>query len=82
MSAREGQKLGGKLIAFLHYPPIFGSEKNDYMLDVMKKYGINRCYYGHVHGAAVKKAFNGEYDGIDFRITSCDCVGFTPVSVE
>lgn len=82
MSVLEGKKLGGEPVAFLHYPPIFGAEKNYYMLDVMKKYGITRCYYGHVHGAAVKKAFNGEYDGVSFRITSCDCVNFTPILVE
>ena len=82
MSLQEGKKLGGTLIAFLHYPPIFGNEKNYYMLDIMKKYGITHSYYGHVHGAAVKKAFNGEYNGTEFRITSCDCVGFTPVLVK
>lgn len=82
MSVIEGEKLGGEVIAFLHYPPIFGAEKNYYMLDVMKKHGITRCFYGHVHGPAVKKAFNGEYDGIVFQITSCDCVNFTPIFVK
>ena len=82
MSVIEGEKLGDEVVAFLHYPPIFGAEKNYYMLDVMKKHGITRCYYGHVHGAAIKKAFNGEHDGIAFQITSCDCVNFTPVRVE
>ena len=82
MSVKEGQKLGGTPIAFLHYPPIFGNEKNYYMLDVMEKCGITHCYYGHVHGAAVKKAFNGVYNGIEFRIASCDCVNFTPVLVK
>ena len=82
MSITEGEKLGGTPIAFIHYPPIFGDEKNYYIIDVMKKHGITDCYYGHVHGRAVKKAFEGNYDGIEFHITSCDCVGFCPVLVK
>lgn len=82
MSITEGKKLGGTPIAFIHYPPIFGDEKNYYLLDVMKKHGIADCYYGHVHGKAVKKAFEGNYDGIEFHIASCDCVGFAPVLVK
>lgn len=82
MSIIQGKKLGGEPVAFLHYPPIFGTEKNSYMLDVMKKHEITRCYYGHVHGDAFKKAFVGEYEGIKFNITSCDCVKFMPILVE
>ena len=82
LSAAEGVKQGGELVAFMHYPPIFGGNKNYYILDVLKKYGIRRCYYGHIHGPAVKKAFTGENDGIEYHIASCDCVDFTPVLVK
>lgn len=82
MSLKEGEKLGGRLIAFIHYPPIFAGEKNYYILDVLKKYGVKQCYYGHVHGAARKNAFVGEYEGISFDIASCDCVDFAPVAVK
>lgn len=82
MSLAEGIKLGGELVVFIHYPPIFGGEKNSYILDVLKKYNVRHCYYGHVHGGAVRKAFTGEYDGTEFHIASCDCVKFTPVLVQ
>ncbi len=82
MSLKEGARLGGRLVAFTHYPPVFGGEKNYYIIDVLKKFGVKDCYYGHVHGPAVKKAFTGEYDGIRFHIASCDCVEFKPVRVE
>lgn len=82
LSLACGAKLGGVPTVFIHYPPIFAEEKNYYILDVMKKYGIKDCYYGHVHGRAFKKAFVGEYEGINFHITSCDCVNFTPVLVK
>ncbi len=82
MSIAEAEKLGGTPVVFIHYPPIFGDEKNFYIIEVMKKHGITDCYYGHVHGAAVKKAFIGEHDGINYHIASCDCVKFTPVPVK
>lgn len=82
MSITAAKKLGGKPIVFIHYPPIFGDEKNYYIIEVLQKHGIKDCYYGHVHGPAVKKAFTGESDGINYHIASCDCVNFTPVLVR
>lgn len=82
MSLADGKKQGGELIAFIHYPPVFASEKNYYILEELNKFGVRDCYYGHVHGAAVKKALAGEIDGINYHICSCDCVDFTPVLVK
>lgn len=82
MSITAAKKLGGEPVVFIHYPPVFGDEKNYYIIDVLKKHEIRECYYGHVHGPAVKKAFVGECDGINYQIASCDCVNFTPVSVR
>lgn len=82
MSLCEGTKLGGELTVFIHYPPIFGGEKNEYILNVLKKYGVGHCYYGHVHGGAARKAFTGMYEGTEFHIASCDCVKFNPVLVK
>ncbi|EKC66792.1 phosphohydrolase [human gut metagenome] len=53
------------------------------MLDVMSKYPVKRCFYGHVHGApCFPKAFQGERDGITYRMVSADYVKFTPVLVQ
>ncbi|MCM1299114.1 MAG: metallophosphoesterase [Firmicutes bacterium] len=82
MSISDAKRLGGEPVVFIHYPPIFGNEKNYYIIDVLKKHGVKDCYYGHVHGPAVKQAFTGESDGINYHIASCDCVNFTPVLVK
>ena len=82
MSITAAKKLGGEPTVFIHYPPVFGDEKNYYIIEVLQKHGIKDCYYGHVHGPAVKKAFTGESDGINYHIASCDCVNFTPVLVR
>ena len=64
----------------MHYPPITQSnilqnEINDF-IRIMKKYNIKKCYYGHLHGASIKDAVEGEYFGIDFKLVSCDSLGF------
>ncbi len=70
-------------IVFLHYPPVFGDYVCNEIMDVLKEYDIKKCYYGHLHGAvAHKKAFNGVFEGIDFKLISCDSTDFTPVLVR
>ena len=62
-------------IAFLHYPPLC-------VLELLHQYGVRRCYYGHLHGAAIRRAFQGERDGIEFRLVSADSVDFCPVKIS
>ena len=83
MSAAEGVKLGGEMIAFIHYPPLYNGEKNEYILRVISEYGIKRCYYGHIHGkAGHARAFIGSYEGTEYKMISADYIGFMPVKIE
>ncbi|MCR4779752.1 MAG: metallophosphoesterase [Ruminiclostridium sp.] len=83
MSAAEGVKLGGEMVAFIHYPPLYNGEKNDYILRVIKEFGIKRCYYGHIHGRqGHERAFTGEYEGTDYKMISADWLGFMPVKIN
>lgn len=83
MSAAEGMKLGGEPVAFIHYPPLFNGEKNEYILRVIKEFGIKRCYYGHIHGrTGHEKAFIGEYEGTDYKMISADWLGFMPEKIN
>lgn len=65
-------------ILFLHYPPITTNSSCNEILDTLKEYGIKKCFYGHLHGMATKYAFEGEYDGIDFKLISADRLSFVP----
>ncbi len=82
MSVAEGIKLGGELVAFIHYPPIYNGEKNEYILSVIREYGIKKCYYGHIHGPGHRYAFQGEYDGTQYRMISADYLGFMPIMIN
>ena len=82
MSVSEGIKLGGELVAFIHYPPVYNGEKNDYILSVIKEYGIKKCYYGHIHGPGHRYAFQGEYEGTQYKMISADYLGFMPIMIN
>lgn len=79
-SAKDSDK---EKIVFLHYPPVYADFKSDEMISILKEYGVKKCYYGHIHGLnMIKNAFNGELDGISYRLISCDALRFTPILVR
>ena len=80
-SILEAQKLGGEPVAFLHYPPVYSSAVCEEMMQVLEESGIKRCFYGHLHGASIGRAVQGEYRGIEFRLVSCDALNFCPLRV-
>ena len=69
---------GKKPIVFLHYPPIFANDYNREILDVLFRYDIKNCYYGHLHGNAHRYAVCGEVDGINYQLIAGDFVQFCP----
>ncbi|MBQ7989815.1 MAG: metallophosphoesterase [Oscillospiraceae bacterium] len=89
--AREVQRLevsikaaldrGLEPLVFLHYPPFFGQERADDIVEVLHKYNIRRCFYGHVHGKAHRKAVTGMTEGIDLRMISADFLNFVPYKI-
>lgn len=81
-SLQAGVKLGGELVAFIHYPPIYGTEENYQLTEVLHKYNVKRCFYAHLHGSSIRNALNGERGGVDYRLVSADGVNFDPVKVN
>ncbi len=78
LKAADGSK---EKICFLHYPPIYGKYYAGEMIKVMHKYGVKRCYFGHIHGPGRFGAFEGEADGIIYRLVSADHVNFAPIKI-
>ena len=68
-------------IVFLHYPPFYGRYYSKDMVKLLRDYGVSRVYYGHIHGSGRLLAFEGEADGIEYRLVSADHVGFAPIRV-
>lgn len=76
-------KSAGNLpkLVFLHYPPRYKGYLCQEILDLLKTYGVSRCYYGHLHGASHKLAMEGLWDGVEYRLVSADRLNFRPFTV-
>lgn len=70
-----------KKMVFLHYPPLYKGYRCDEILELLKKYTVTRCYYGHLHGASHRLAIEGLWDGIEYRLVSADRLQFMPLTV-
>ena len=68
-------------IVFLHYPPIYGNSYNYEILEVLHRYAITECYYGHIHGKAHQYAFEGVYEETKMHLISGDYIQFKPVKI-
>ncbi len=76
-------KAAGDLpkMVFLHYPPRYKGYTCEPILELLSKYHVQKCYYGHLHGASHGLAMEGMWDGIEFRLVSADKLAFTPCCV-
>ncbi len=81
-SIRSALDEGLKPIVFLHYPPIFATNFNYDILDVLYRYKIEECYYGHIHGkSAHDLCVKNTYDGINFHLIAGDYLQFIPEKI-
>lgn len=88
--AREAGRLkmsleaAGELpkLAFLHYPPVYPGACAQEIVDVLQAYGVTRCWYGHLHGKALRYAVQGVHDGIEYRLLSADGIAFCPLKIR
>ncbi len=89
--AREVMRLESSLksagdavekICFLHYPPVYKNYVCRDIIDVMQKYGVKQCWYGHIHSFGHRAAVTGDFEGIEYHLVSADYVDFSPVEVE
>lgn len=76
-----GEKTGKPLLVFLHYPPVYNGQVCDEIFSVLKSHDIKTVYHGHIHGAGRNNS-TSLYDGIEFRLVSADCIGFTPFCIK
>ena len=79
-SLTEAEKTGLPILCFLHYPPVYNGEVCEEIFAVIKNHNIKKVYHGHIHGAGLNNATK-EYEGVEFKLISCDCVDFTPVFI-
>ena len=81
LSLDAAQKLrestGKEIIAFFHFPPLWGEFICPEILNVLREYNITRCYFGHIHGCYSQGSVF-KWENIEFRMISADFIDFIP----
>ena len=77
-------KAAGELpkLVFLHYPPRNKGYECPEILELLARYQVKACYYGHLHGDSHKLAIEGEAAGTVFSLVASDYVNFKPVKIK
>jgi len=68
-------------ICFLHYPPRYADYVCGDIIDILNKYDVKKCVYGHIHGPGLKQARTGNIAGVDFSMVSADFLNFKPLKI-
>lgn len=68
-------------ICFLHYPPLYKGYRCEEIIELMTRYGVKACYYGHLHGPSHRLAIQGMRDEINYQLVAADFIGFKPKKI-
>ena len=74
LSLESGIQNYGKdknILVAMHYPP-FNSKEELNFTEIMKKYNVKKCIYGHLHGVGHRDIVEGYIDEIEYNMVSCD----------
>lgn len=81
-SLEEGKKLSSDkpIVAFLHFPAVYGSYVCDEITDTLSHYGVKLCFYGHIHGIH-REMSDIIHNGITYKMVSADHLNFKPYKI-
>lgn len=68
-------------IVFLHYPPRYKGYECPEIIELLKRYDVRSCYYGHLHGPSHALAMEGLWDGIQYKLVAADKLNFCPMRI-
>ena len=68
-------------LVFLHFPAVFRDYVCDEIVTELRGAGVERCYFGHIHGVYDTPGSFG-YSGVRFTLISADYLDFRPLLIE
>lgn len=75
-AAGEKEKL-----CFLHYPPRYQGYICQEIVDLLEKYQVTACYYGHLHGGSHRLAMEGKFNSVEYHLVAADYLDFKPKKI-
>ena len=64
------------ILCMTHYPPVTRLSQDTPCAHLFAQYGVSDVVYGHLHGPALKNAFQGEASGVRYHQVSSDGLDF------
>lgn len=69
-------------IAMTHYPPVDSRMNPTPVSDLLEKYGVSICVFGHLHNVHPGTLPFGEKRGVHYILTSADYLDFKPILIS
>lgn len=69
-------------VAMVHYPPIGPDMKPSRVSQLLVKYNVNVCVFGHLHNVKLGSLPYGMAEGVRYYLTACDYIDCNPVLIE
>lgn len=67
-----------EILVYFHFPPVFGGFVCEELIRPLVEHGIERCFFGHIHGMYTVPQTT-VYRGISFTLISADFLNFIPL---
>ena len=77
LKAAEGKPI----LCFLHYPPLYQGYQCPGILNMLRNYSVEQCFYGHLHGPTIRRRLDGMLGDTAFSLISADFLGFIPKKI-
>ncbi len=74
----EGEKL--PILAFFHFPPVWNGFVCRPIIEILHKYNIKKCYFGHIHGSYFVPRTT-DFEGVSMTLVSADYLKFAPMPI-
>lgn len=68
-------------ICFLHYPPLYHGYRCGEIIELLERYDVKHCYYGHLHGGSHRLAVQGRRGEVEYHLISADYLKFKPQTI-
>lgn len=82
LSLKEMAKKGSNFIVMTHYPPIGADLAPSQVSQLLEKYRVKTCVFGHLHNVKKNISLFGEKGGVSYYLTSADYLDFIPLKLS
>lgn len=69
-------------VVMTHYPPIGADLQPSKVSQLLEKYRVDVCVFGHIHNASSESLVFGERNQVRYYLTAADYLDFTPLKIH